>query len=290
MNGLPLSSAKTTSILLALAVAHSLCVSGGDAARRKYHLNKDASHPTHRSQIPAAFAAWKRGRELEHSGRFAEAQPFFSNALTLDPKYVDAYFESAHCYFSCENPDAAIKQLTKLLQIEPNNAEALRRRAVALKGKECWQDAYNDYKLAIKLDPDRANVYTSHAEACEHLQKYQEAIDAYTSYLEIDPGYDRLFKQRAEDYLRIGNYPKAIEDYSNMLKLNPRDDLAFKERGDLYFHLKQYQKAIDDYTQSLNIDPVEPTQVLEARAKAYAKLGRHDLEAADNKRVKELRQ
>jgi tetratricopeptide (TPR) repeat protein len=282
---------KHDGVLLALLVlaGSAACAPETMASLRKEHNSKDGRVLKRPSKNKMANLAYKRGCDLEKRGLHADALPFFLQAESLDPGYIDAIFEAGNCYLHVEQVPEAIAQFDKIVKLEPNNSEVYRRRATALKGVDRWKEAYDDFSKSIKLTPDIANVYTSMAEVCEHLGKWQEAIDNYDKYLAIDPGYDRAFCQRALIFLRIKNYPKAIDDYSHVIKMNPQDDFAHKQRGDTYMLMKQYQKAADDYSEALRLDPVDPVAIFDARAKAYGKMGRVDLEQKDRKQAESMR-
>jgi tetratricopeptide (TPR) repeat protein len=177
-----------------------------------------------------------------------------------------------------------------LIELDPKSGVGYYERAKVLRSIEKNKEALADYGKAMEVAPDYPDPFLSHGVECEYLHQYAQAIKDYTRYLELDKGFDGVFMRRARDYELLGDYKHAIEDYGRLLKLNPKDDQAYQLRGDAWCKLKQYDNAIADYSKALTLDPTNPEVILERRAKAYERMGKQELAAADRKKLNDIMQ
>ncbi len=153
--------------------------------------------------------------------RYQEAVAAYSQAIALDPSYVDAYVN----------------------------------RGIAYRNLQEYQKAIADYDRAIALNPNYARAYHNRGYAYVDLQEYQKAIADYDRTIALNPNYARVYVNRGIAYRDLQEYQKAIADFDRAIVLNPNDARAYNNRGYTYQLLKQYQRAIEDYDRALAIDP-----------------------------------
>jgi tetratricopeptide (TPR) repeat protein len=153
--------------------------------------------------------------------RYQEAVAAYSQAIALDPSYVDAYVN----------------------------------RGIAYRNLQEYQKAIADYDRAIALNPNYARAYHNRGYAYVDLQEYQKAIADYNRTIALNPNYARVYVNRGIAYRDLQEYQKAIVDFDRAIVLNPNDARAYNNRGYTYQLLKLYQRAIEDYDRALAIDP-----------------------------------
>lgn len=117
--------------------------------------------------------------------------------------------------------DRAVKYFTKVIDLEPNNAIAYRRRGIA----------YYD------------------------LKKYQRAIEDYDKAIELDPKYAKAYSNRGVAYYAQKKFRRAIQDFDKATALNPDSAVTYYNRGNAYYYLKKYQRAVQDYDKAIDLDP-----------------------------------
>lgn len=86
------------------------------------------------------------------------------------------------------------------------------------------EDALKDFERAIEIDPNRAGGYLGKANALNILGRYEEAIDFYNRAIAIDPKLANAYVNRAIAYSHLGRYKEAISDYEKGLELDPKID------------------------------------------------------------------
>ena len=64
---------------------------------------------------------FNRGKLFKEEKKLGEAVKAFKRSLSVNPDYIDAYYELADIYFSKNEKDAALKIIEKGLAKDPEN-------------------------------------------------------------------------------------------------------------------------------------------------------------------------
>lgn len=116
-----------------------------------------------------------------------------------------------------------------------------------------------------------------------------EAIGNFSSAIQLDPEYSDAYRRRGAAQSDLGNHDQAITDFTRAIGLTPKETILYLCRGSEYLLFKKdYDAAIADFSKGIEIDPKEMF-LYSFRARAYDKLGRPELAAADRKAFLELR-
>ena len=74
----------------------------------------------------------------------------------------------------------------QVLQVEPNNAEALVKKGMALEKLQDWEQALENYNRAIAIDESLTVAYLYRGGVCNRLQRYREALESYEQALRTE--------------------------------------------------------------------------------------------------------
>jgi tetratricopeptide (TPR) repeat protein len=81
----------------------------------------------------------------------------FGEAIRIDPKYADAFFQRARIWNDNKhNYDRAIADNTEAIRLAPRLAAAFDNRGIAYRVKGDSDHALADFNEAIRLDPNLA--------------------------------------------------------------------------------------------------------------------------------------
>jgi len=159
--------------------------------------------------------------------------------------------------------EAALEDLNKAIELDPNMAEAYVARAdlYALhlpKERGGSERAVVDYARCLEIDPKNWIARWSRASEFRKLMRYDEAIADWTFIIEGDLDFTRSVegktKSIAQAYVWRGDiyqsnkkdYARAIADYSAALQLDPNNGDAHRLRGACYEKLGEREKAQKD--------------------------------------------
>jgi tetratricopeptide (TPR) repeat protein len=210
-------------------------------------------------------------------------------------KYAEAYVERAGAYLhlNTENydPEQAMRDFERAIQIDPNNACAFEERGRAKIQNGDYDRGFKDFEQSLKLDPKRASTFLARADAFAKQGNYDLALRDFDRAITIAPNNAYAFEARAVakanvangDYegvrkdldaalkldpkrassllgravvlAREGNYKLALKDFDAALELNPKDASMLFLRGAVLAKHEEYDRAIRDLDQAISIDP-----------------------------------
>ena len=119
---------------------------------------------------------------------------------------------------------AAIGDLDKVTELDPNNATARYNRGVVHGELKDHDAALADYARAIELDPHLAQAYNNRGNTYDALKNYDAALADYARAIELDPQDAQAYNNRGTTYDALKNYDAALADYARAIELDPNDD------------------------------------------------------------------
>jgi tetratricopeptide (TPR) repeat protein len=197
-----------------------------------------------------------RGVNKSSKGDYQGAIVEFNQAISRNPKYVEALTERGYARSELKDSKGAIEDFTQAIKINPNYADAYKYRGVA-RGRDLkdLKGAIEDLSLAIKNNPKSAQAYYNRGLARSEFKDNEGALQDYTQAIKINPNYIIAYNNRGVTRSELKDYEGAIKDYTQVIKMNPKYADAYYNRGNARGELNDYESAIQDYTQAIKINP-----------------------------------
>lgn len=172
-----------------------------------------------------AVAAFSSGAKAYNSGDYKTAIIAYSNAVKLEPEFLQAWINLADSYLANLEYQNAFDSINKAVLLNNKNSEAFR-----IKGM----------------------IYLAQ-------KRYIEAIEAFNSALEnAEPNFSAIYHSRGHALASLGELDKAIIDTKKALVYAPLD-------ADLYCNLTIFYARKNDYNNTVRylsiarkIDPKHP--------------------------------
>jgi len=158
-----------------------------------------------------ATKLYTAGRDLTGSGNYTGAVVAYSNAITLEPLYYEAWDGMADALNRQGQFNDALAASNRSLEIFPGYVKGWINRGQILYNIGYWyEDMGHDtatanalyaeqlmaFEKALSLDPDNAEAWFNKGYALAGMQRYDEAITAFDQVKVIDPSYPNLQKNR----------------------------------------------------------------------------------------------
>ncbi|WP_372364986.1 tetratricopeptide repeat protein [Candidatus Uabimicrobium sp. HlEnr_7] len=147
----------------------------------------------------------KRGQQYFHQGNFVAALNDFNQAISIAPKYIDAYiWRGINYHQGLNDANKAIDSFNKVIVFDPKSSLAYSQRGIVYRSTKDYDKALQDFNKAISLDSEsKANDYV---------------VD--TSVLD-DKG--RQYMSRGILYDLTKQKDKALRDFEKGISLSPKN-------------------------------------------------------------------
>lgn len=174
-----------------------------------------------------------------------------------------------------------INKLSKIIEQNPDSAEAYFNRGVEYYSRDDFLNAYNDFTEAIVLNPDYAEAYCFRASCyrkndknygelknnlvkiTDELNEYEDninydrAIADLNKSLEINPDYEAAYFSRGCFYMKAERFYEAIGDFTKVIEYQPDNYHAYNNRGFAYITgFEDNENALKDYSMAIKLNPV----------------------------------
>jgi tetratricopeptide (TPR) repeat protein len=150
----------------------------------------------------------------------------------------------------------AIKEYDNVIKIDPNNAEAFRKRAMANRENGNDKDALRDFNKSIKLVPNNYQTHLGRGLVHREMKNFKEAMTDFNRGIELNPKYANGYFYRGHLKLTQNeDYKGAIADFDYAIKLDPKSSAAYINRGLAKSRLGDDSGAVLDYNQAITVDP-----------------------------------
>jgi tetratricopeptide (TPR) repeat protein len=108
-----------------------------------------------------AERSFKAGENFYNSGNYTRAIDHYTEAITTDPNYLNAYLRRAFCYTANKQYTKAITDYSKIIKDQSNNVWALNSRGSAYNKIEKYDKAIADFNRVISIDPSFSEAYNN---------------------------------------------------------------------------------------------------------------------------------
>ncbi|XP_059505178.1 uncharacterized protein ttc6 isoform X2 [Stegostoma tigrinum] len=188
----------------------------------------------------------------------------FSQALKLDPFFVDAYNGRGNVYMDFGNT-AGIKQAQKdfvqALHLNPKCVKSRLNLGYNFQVLGRFQKAWNQFSITIDIDPMFHDAYEGRAVVNLQMLNTFAAFQDINAALKICKSA-KLFTNRGVISQFMGDLPNAMRDYQKAISLDPTYSLAYFNAANLYFYNRQFTQAHDYYTKAINSQPGDESALL----------------------------
>lgn len=195
------------------------------------------------------------------NGNYNEAIRLCNETIQIKSNFAEAYFLRGLVYGNLVNYDLAIKDYSKVIQINSN--PSLTAFTYILRGgyyhsvEEDDELAISDYNKAIQINAN--NILTALAYSARAFAHYddEKAKEDFKKAINLAPNLSTIYCDQGIYYLHFAddeNYEQAIIKFNKAIQIDPDYKEAYYGRGETYVRLKKYKEAISDFSKAIKID------------------------------------
>jgi tetratricopeptide (TPR) repeat protein len=145
---------------------------------------------------------------------YPKAKAAATKALAIDEALAEAYIPLAYIKFLHDWDWAGAEtEYQRAIALNPNYATAHHYYSIFLVYMGRFEEALNQYNIALQLDPLSLPISSSLGWALYSARRYDEAIEQCEKTLEVDPKFARTHLYLGEIYVQKGMYDEAIAEF-----------------------------------------------------------------------------
>ncbi len=160
---------------------------------------------------------------------------------------IEMLFEIADVFDSYEEFEVVYSCLHRVLELEPNNEEALYKICF-------WTDYTGRYEESITLHrkildefPFSELAWFNLGAAYQGLKLHEKAIDAYQYCIALDDQFEYAYRNLGDAYMRLRKYEDAIASLKKVSELSLPESVVLEAIGHCYERLRKYDIAREYY-------------------------------------------
>ena len=202
---------------------------------------------------------------------------------------TEDYFDIAADYATYGKYSDAMIYVDKILQIEPNNADAkdLKNTLIRVTNPNAKSYlTYNDKTLQqaqqYKMSGEKSKMIAVLANATSDFWAmfllaqnyrdngdYKNAINYYQKASSLKPDYSQSYLGLAKCYMAMNDYTNAVKLLNKYIGYNKNSDIAYALRAEANMNLNYLAEAEDDIKQALDIEENIAYLLVEAKILYY---------------------
>jgi tetratricopeptide (TPR) repeat protein len=253
----------------------------GDASTSVYHLEMNLRSAFRRSEkeimldpaygpvenTPVWRQFWKKDWYSFSEKRISEIEYYTNAGKTSDAEAVlndlksnsqdgdDILYAEALISLSSGKPAEAVKTISQLVTIYPENVKYLKILAKAQTAESNPAGASVTYSRIISSGFADAELFILRAECYKKTGETGKALIDIEKYLDLYPENRTALSLAGKVEAVSGDNIKALEYFSKNLELHPNDADCYNDRANSYFVSRSWDWAIKDYSMSLDLKP-----------------------------------
>lgn len=230
---------------------------------------------------------YNKGIEYYKDRKFDEAIKEFEQAININPKNADSYFELGRIYNFQKNYEESVKAYEKGLQIDPEGSYfVFFHLGLNYYNSKQFDKSLENLHKAEKLITDEYS-YTEYsvnfilAKSYFLKKNYDKAIKYFKIVLELQPDYVHGYYLLSNCYINKRNHKDAINILENGLKQHPNSieiitTLSWLLATSTFDNLRDGNRAFKLAERAVDFTDGKNHNHLDTLAAAYAELGQFD--------------
>lgn len=180
-----------------------------------------------------------KGKAYMKKGAYSSAAIEFRNALKIDPKYVEAYYQLAQADMGMREGKGAFDALSSAIEIDPNRVDARLGRAqiylYAAKGDpKYYGNAEEDINSVLKQDSQNTQAHRLLGTAYAAQKKYDAALQEFSTVAKLEPVKASPYMDMGLVQMALKQFSDAEQSFKKAVELEPRSSQAYVDLANFY--------------------------------------------------------
>lgn len=188
-----------------------------------------------------------KGLKLTLAGKHEKAIEFYEKIIQINPQDADAWCLKADSLVRLRRFDEAVECFGKAVEIDPLLANAWANKGRSLNALGRFDEALFCLDKATELesnDSGRAYSLFHKGNSLSHLKRFNEAVQCYDEVIEIEPDDEDAWCNKGSCLDSLGRYNEALQCYEKAIEINENHQDAWKNKGILLLKEKRFEEAM----------------------------------------------
>jgi predicted O-linked N-acetylglucosamine transferase (SPINDLY family) len=196
-----------------------------------------------------------RALESFHGGNFDQTEIILTKILEIQSKNFDALHIMGVVKGIKNQHRDALELFKKALKIDSNNSFLHFNIAKAFSEIGEAQRAIKYHLNATKLNPSHPEGWVNYGKSLLDLNRPKEALDLFIKAIGLDPQFAEAWTNRGVALLQLESLEEALLSLDEALKINSRLAEAWSSRGLVLQGLKRMEEALFSLNMEIEIKP-----------------------------------
>jgi tetratricopeptide (TPR) repeat protein len=174
------------------------------------------------------------GQKYMKKGQYGDASVEFRNALRLDPRFVDAYYQLAQADLAQRDWQGAYASLEKAIELDPGRIDArLDRGRLYLAARE-FDKAEDEANSILQKEPKNVGAYQLLGGSLIGQQKPDRALESFSRVAELLPNEASSYVNLALIEISLHRPADAERHLKKALQIDPKSIQAYTDLANFY--------------------------------------------------------
>jgi tetratricopeptide (TPR) repeat protein len=186
---------------------------------------------------------------------FSRAVPLYERVLELQPDNAEAHYKCANALRDLGRAEEALDHYDRAVLHKADFAHAWCNRGVVLQGLGRGEAALASYDRAIEFDPTDAISLVNRGALLQSLARWSAALDSYDRALTQQRSLPQAWFHRGNVLRELGRLDDAAQSHREALALQPDHPEAHYNLGVLLEKTGQLRAALSHYDRAADLNP-----------------------------------
>jgi tetratricopeptide (TPR) repeat protein len=174
------------------------------------------------------------GQKYMKKGQYGDASVEFRNALRLDPRFVDAYYQLAQADLAQRDWQGAYASLEKAIELDPGRLDARLDRGRLYLAARQFDKAEEEANSILQQEPSNVGAYQLLGAALIGQQKPDRALESFSKVTELLPKSASSYVNLALVEISLRRFKDAEEHLKKAVATDPKSLQANTDLANFY--------------------------------------------------------
>jgi tetratricopeptide (TPR) repeat protein len=236
----------------------------------------------------AKVSYFRAGQSYMKKGQYGDATVEFRNALRMDPRFVDAYYQLSQANLARRDWNAAYDALQKAIDLDPSRLDARLDLGRLYLASRSFVEAEDEANSIIKQNSRDVGAYQLLGAALIGEQKPDQALLAFAKVTELRPNDPTAYVNLALVEISLRHPSEAEKHLKLAIRVDPKSVLGIIDLANFYRLQNRVPAALQVLQDAVVKNPEEVSVYIDWASTLASEGRKSDAEAVLDRLRKQL--